>query len=115
MAKTDVDLMRGTLDLLILKALSWGPMHGLAVLHVDQCWITLRQAGECCIETPGWMADLISLIDWHGRSLQAQPAQRSAGTTIFIGNTTSARSPSPARRPLSQAASTVAPPRERTA
>ena len=31
----DLDLLRGTLDLLILKTLSWGPMHGLAVL----CWI----------------------------------------------------------------------------
>ena len=29
----DLDLLRGTLDLLILKTLSWGPMHGLAVLH----------------------------------------------------------------------------------
>jgi PadR family transcriptional regulator PadR len=29
----DLDLIRGTLDLLILKALSWGPMHGLAVLR----------------------------------------------------------------------------------
>ena len=34
MARTpDLDLLRGTLDLLILKALSWGPMHGLAVLR----------------------------------------------------------------------------------
>jgi PadR family transcriptional regulator, regulatory protein PadR len=29
----DLELIRGTLDLLILKALSWGPMHGLAVLR----------------------------------------------------------------------------------
>ena len=29
----DLDLLRGTLDLLILRALSWGPMHGLAVLR----------------------------------------------------------------------------------
>jgi transcriptional regulator len=29
----DLDLLRGTLDLLILKALSWGPMHGLGVLR----------------------------------------------------------------------------------
>ncbi|HEX6052889.1 MAG TPA: PadR family transcriptional regulator [Gemmatimonadaceae bacterium] len=29
----DLDLIRGTLDLLILKTLSWGPMHGLAVLR----------------------------------------------------------------------------------
>ena len=34
MAQTpDLDLLRGTLDLLILKTLSWGPMHGLAVLR----------------------------------------------------------------------------------
>jgi transcriptional regulator len=27
----DVNLMRGTLDLLILKALSWGPQHGYGI------------------------------------------------------------------------------------
>ena len=29
----DLDLLRGTVDLLILRTLSWGPMHGLAVLR----------------------------------------------------------------------------------
>jgi transcriptional regulator len=29
----ELDLVRGTLDLLVLKTLSWGPMHGLAVLR----------------------------------------------------------------------------------
>jgi len=29
----DLELVRGTLDLLILKTLSWGPMHGLAIVH----------------------------------------------------------------------------------
>jgi len=29
----ELDLVRGTLDLLILKTLSWGPMHGLAVIR----------------------------------------------------------------------------------
>jgi transcriptional regulator len=29
----DLGLLRGTLDLFILKTLSWGPMHGLAVLQ----------------------------------------------------------------------------------
>ena len=29
----DLELIRGTLDLLILKALGWKPMHGFAVLH----------------------------------------------------------------------------------
>ena len=29
----DVSLMRGTLDLLILKAVSWGPRHGYAIVE----------------------------------------------------------------------------------
>ena len=29
----DLELLRGTLDLLILKTLSWSPMHGLAVMR----------------------------------------------------------------------------------
>jgi transcriptional regulator len=33
MPDSDLELVRGTLDLLILKALSWGAMHGLAVLR----------------------------------------------------------------------------------
>jgi PadR family transcriptional regulator PadR len=30
-ATTDLDLLQGTLDLLVLKALTWGPRHGYAV------------------------------------------------------------------------------------
>ena len=41
MPTTDLDLVRGTLDLLVLKTLSWGPMHGLAVLR----WIE-RTTGD---------------------------------------------------------------------
>src|SRR5688500_2777289 len=33
MAESELDLVRGTLDLMVLKALSWGPMHGLATLR----------------------------------------------------------------------------------
>lgn len=33
MAGTDLELVRGTFDLIILKALSWGPSHGLGVLR----------------------------------------------------------------------------------
>jgi transcriptional regulator len=29
----DLDLIRGTFDLIVLKTLSWGPMHGLGVLR----------------------------------------------------------------------------------
>jgi transcriptional regulator len=33
MPAAELDLVRGTLDLMVLKALSWGPMHGLAALR----------------------------------------------------------------------------------
>lgn len=35
-ALADLDLLQGTLDLLILKTLTWGPMHGYAVAR----WIS---------------------------------------------------------------------------
>jgi PadR family transcriptional regulator PadR len=40
-ADADLGLVRGTLDLFVLKTLSWGPMHGLAVLQ----WIE-RTTGQ---------------------------------------------------------------------
>jgi transcriptional regulator len=33
MPANELDLLRGTLDLLLLKTLSWGPMHGLGVVR----------------------------------------------------------------------------------
>jgi PadR family transcriptional regulator, regulatory protein PadR len=42
----ELDLVRGTLDLLILKTLSWGPMHGLAVLR----WIEQTTREQLQIE-----------------------------------------------------------------
>jgi PadR family transcriptional regulator PadR len=33
MADSDLELIRGTFDLLILKTLAWGPLHGLGVLR----------------------------------------------------------------------------------
>jgi transcriptional regulator len=33
MSQPDLDLLRGTLNLLILKTVSWGPLHGLAILR----------------------------------------------------------------------------------
>jgi transcriptional regulator len=31
MARTPIDLLQGTLDLIVLKSLSWGPMHGFGL------------------------------------------------------------------------------------
>ena len=42
----DVELLRGTLDLLVLKTLSWGPAHGLGVLR----WIEQATGNRLSIE-----------------------------------------------------------------
>ena len=45
-APTDRELLRGTLDMLVLKTLSWAPMHGLAVLR----WIESATQERLAIE-----------------------------------------------------------------
>ncbi len=45
MSREPRDLLYGTLDVLVLKTLSWGPMHGYAVAK----WIEERTAGELAV------------------------------------------------------------------
>ena len=42
----EVDLVQGTLDMLVLKALTWGPMHGYSVLG----WLRDTTDGDLRIE-----------------------------------------------------------------
>jgi transcriptional regulator len=46
MAREPLDLLQGTLDVLILKTLSWGPMHGYAVSR----WIRQRTDEVLAVE-----------------------------------------------------------------
>jgi len=46
MTATPMDLLQGTLDVLVLRALSWQPMHGYAVSR----WIGERTEGVLAIE-----------------------------------------------------------------
>lgn len=46
MNRESIDLLQGTLDVLILKALAWQPMHGYAVTR----WIRERTDGTVEIE-----------------------------------------------------------------
>jgi PadR family transcriptional regulator PadR len=41
-----VPVLKGTLDVLVLKALSWGPMHGFGIA----CWLEQRSSGVLGIE-----------------------------------------------------------------
>jgi transcriptional regulator len=42
MARDANDLLHGTLDVLVLKTLSWGPMHGYSIAQ----WIEQRTRGD---------------------------------------------------------------------
>jgi PadR family transcriptional regulator PadR len=46
MASREMDLLQGTLDLLVLKALTWGPRHGYGVL----AWLRDTTDGELKLE-----------------------------------------------------------------
>jgi PadR family transcriptional regulator, regulatory protein PadR len=46
MTKRSMDVLQGTLDMMVLKALTWGPMHGYSVLG----WLRQTTDGELRIE-----------------------------------------------------------------
>ena len=46
MADRDLDLIQGTLNVLILKTLSWGPMNGYAIAQ----WVGRTTDGDIAIE-----------------------------------------------------------------
>ena len=64
MDKTQLELIRGTLDVLILKALVWGPLHGYAVTSLIR-----RQTDEALLVEEGtlypalWRLETKGLVD----------------------------------------------------
>ena len=46
MPRMPTDLLYGTLDVLVLKTLSWGPMHGYAIAG----WIGQRTGGALAVD-----------------------------------------------------------------
>jgi PadR family transcriptional regulator PadR len=57
----DVSLLRGTLDLLILKAVSWGPRHGYAVAE----WIG-DATGDSLLIGEGTLYPALHRLERHG-------------------------------------------------
>ena len=76
MLNPDGGLLRGTLDVLILKALSWGPRHGYAVAE----WVKNVTDGDVLVEEgplytalhrlekKGWLAGEWGLSDNNRRA-----------------------------------------------
>ena len=66
MARSAMDLMQGTLDVLILRTLAWGPMHGYAVTR----WIRERTRGTLDIEDAPLYKALHRLEAWGAVSAE---------------------------------------------
>jgi PadR family transcriptional regulator, regulatory protein PadR len=61
MDKSSLDLVRGTLDLLILKSLSWGPLHGYAITSAIR-----RQTNDALLVEEGTLYPALHRIEARG-------------------------------------------------
>ncbi len=76
MAERDLEMLRGTLDVLILKTLSWGPAHGYAVASwIEQVTEAALQIEEGSLypalhrlEKRGWIASEWGLSENNRRA-----------------------------------------------
>lgn len=61
MDKTQLELVRGTLDVLILKALVWGPLHGYAITSLIR-----RQTDEALLVEEGTLYPALWRLEGKG-------------------------------------------------
>ena len=61
MDKTQLELVRGTLDVLILKALIWGPLHGYAITSLIR-----RQTDEALLVEEGTLYPALWRLESKG-------------------------------------------------
>ena len=61
MDKTQLELIRGTLDVLILKALAWGPLHGYAITNLIR-----RQTDDALLVEEGTLYPALWRLEKQG-------------------------------------------------
>lgn len=61
MDKAQLELIRGTLDLLILKSLVWGPLHGYAITRLIH-----RQTGQAFLVEEGTLYPALWRLENRG-------------------------------------------------
>ena len=61
MEKAQLELIRGTLDVLILKALAWGPLHGYAITSLIR-----RQTDEALLVEEGTLYPALWRLESKG-------------------------------------------------
>ena len=80
------DLFTGTLDLLILKAVSWGPMHGYAINR----WIRER-TGETVVVNEGALYPALHRLEAKGWLHEAWGVTETNREAKFYSLTTAGR------------------------
>jgi PadR family transcriptional regulator, regulatory protein PadR len=86
MARASVDLLQGTLGLIVLKALSWGPMHGFGLAR----WIQLTTDDVLQVEEGSLYPALYRMerkgwVDANGASRSSAAARNSTGSRPKAG------------------------------
>ena len=66
MDRTQLELIRGTLDVLILKSLAWGPLHGYAITNLIR-----RQTDEALLVEEGTLYPALWRLE-NKRLLEAE-------------------------------------------
>ena len=61
MERTQLELVRGTLDVLILKTLAWGPRHGYGITNLIR-----RQTGEALLVEEGTLYPALWRLEHKG-------------------------------------------------
>src|SRR5437899_9181652 len=61
MDRASLDLVRGTLDVLILKSLSWGPLHGYAITSIIR-----RQTDDALLVEEGTLYPALHRMEAKG-------------------------------------------------
>ncbi len=61
MTRESLDVVRGTLDLILLKTLSWGPMHGVGIIR----WIEDVTQRQLLVEE-GALYPALHRLEAHG-------------------------------------------------
>ncbi len=119
MDRTKLDLVRGTLDVLILKALGWGPLHGYSIAGFIRAWSDAALLVEEGTLYPAlWRLERRNLVEaeWGlsennrkakfyrltsaGRRHLREESRTWAAYAAAVAKVLGATAPAPARKPL---------------
>jgi transcriptional regulator len=84
--KTHLELVRGTLDVLILKALIWGPLHGYAITN-----LILRQTDRALLVDEGTLYPALWRLEGKGHVESEWGLSENNRKAKFYGLTTAGK------------------------